>query len=84
MPRGRKKKQDTKKLNVTVMVLILLSILLAVLIYTKSGYLGEHLSPALGGIFGFVKYIIPVGMFFVALYIAKEKYKLRFWLDSIY
>ena len=78
MPRGRKKKQDTKKLNVTVMVLILLSILLAVLIYTKEGYLGKSLSPALGGIFGFVKYIIPVGMFCVALYIAKEKNMLTY------
>ncbi len=73
MPRGKKKKQDFKKLNITVTILIVISILLGVLIYTKSGYLGKTLSPALGGVLGYIKYLIPVGLFLMALYIAHEK-----------
>lgn len=75
MPRGRKskKKQEQKRLSIIVAVLIVLSILLAVLIYTKSGYLGQTLSPALGGIFGYIKYLIPIGLFAFSLYIAYEK-----------
>ena len=48
--------------------MFLISILLAILIYTKSGYIGEHLSPILGGIMGAIKYIIPIGMLFIAIY----------------
>ena len=75
MPRGRKskKKQLQRKLNIIVATLIVLSILLAVLIYTKSGYLGQTLSPALGGIFGYIKYLVPVGFFVFALYLAYDK-----------
>jgi len=70
--RGRKKKAKVS-IDVAVVVMILVSILLAVLIYTKSGFLGEHLSPALGGIMGFIKYIIPVGTFAIAIYLAYDK-----------
>ena len=75
MPRGRKskKKQEQKKLNITVAILIVLSILLAVLIYTKSGYLGQTLSPALGGVLGYIKYLVPVALFAFSLYIAYDK-----------
>lgn len=75
MPRGRKskKKQMQKKLNIVVAVLIVISILLAVLIYTNSGYLGKTLSPALGGVFGYIKYLIPIGLFAFSLYIAYDK-----------
>ena len=69
MPRGRKskKKQEQKKLNITVAILIVLSILLAVLIYTKSGYLGQTLSPALGGVLGYIKYLVPIALFAFSL-----------------
>ena len=70
--RGRKK-QPKVSIDVAVVVMLLLSILLAVLIYTKSGFLGEHLSPALGGVMGFIKYIIPVGTFAIAIYLAYDK-----------
>ena len=66
--RGRKKQQPKVSIDVAVVVMLLLSILLAVLIYTKSGFLGEHLSPALGGVMGFIKYIIPVGTFAIAIF----------------
>lgn len=75
MPRGRrsKKKEEKRILNIQVAVLIIASILLAVLIYTKSGYIGETLSPILGGIMGWIKYIIPIGTFAMAIFLAKEE-----------
>ena len=84
MPRGRKskKKQEQKKLNITVAILIVLSILLAVLIYTKSGYLGQTLSPALGGVLGYIKYLVPIALFAFSLYIAYDK-DTKYYLPKI-
>ncbi len=62
-----KKKNNKFDINVAVVILFLVSILLAVLIYTKSGYIGDHLSPILGGIMGLIKYIIPIGTFLIAI-----------------
>ena len=73
MPRGRRKKQETKNLNITVTSLIVISIILAVLIYFKEGTWGNSLSLALGGVLGFIKYFIPIGLFCMALYTAHEK-----------
>ena len=70
---GRRKKKDEKNLGITVLVLILISIVLAVLIYTRSGYIGKNLSPALGGIFGYIKYFIPVFLFLGAINTIREK-----------
>ena len=70
--RGRKK-QPKVSIDVAVVVMLLVSVLLAVLIYTKSGFLGEHLSPALGGVMGVIKYIIPIGTFAIAIYLAYDK-----------
>ena len=69
----RRERELQRKLNITVMVIIVISIILAILIYTKSGYLGKTLSPALGGVFGYIKYLIPVGLLGMALYIARER-----------
>lgn len=67
-----KKKSNKFDINVAVVILFLVSILLAVLIYTKSGYIGDHLSPILGGIMGLIKYIIPIGTFLIAIYMTTE------------
>ena len=73
--RGRKKQAKRISKDVAVVSLILVSILLAILIYMKSGFIGEYLSPALGGIMGAIKYILPVGMFLIAINIACNKEK---------
>ena len=70
--RGRRKKK-TIDINVAVVILVIVSVLLLVLIYTKSGYIGEHLSPMLGGIMGFIKYIIPIGTFLIAIYMTHNE-----------
>ena len=72
--RGRKKQQKVN-LDIAVVGTIIAAILLAVLIYTNSGFLGEHLSPVLGGIMGFIKYIIPIGIFAIGVSLACNKDK---------
>ena len=57
------------------MILIVISILLGLIIYVQSGYLGETLSPVIGGLFGWIKYFIPIGAFSVAVSIACEEDK---------
>ena len=64
--RGRKK-QPKVSIDIAVVGMIIASLLLAILIYTKSGFLGETLSPMLGGIMGIIKYIIPIGTFAIAI-----------------
>ena len=69
--KGRRKKNNVDK-NLIVVVMIIVSLLLCVLIYTKSGWMGEHLSPTLGGIMGVIKYILPIGTFAIAIKIATD------------
>ena len=66
----RSKKKQTDNLNLQVVVLIIFSIVLGVLIYTKAGVVGEYITPFLGGILGPVKYVLPIGIFFVGIYTA--------------
>ncbi len=68
-----RKKQNELEIDLAVVSMIIISILLAVLIYTSSGYIGKTLSPLLGGIIGWMKYIIPIGTFAIAINLACEK-----------
>ncbi len=70
--RTRKKKNNIDK-NLVVVVMIITSLLLCVLIYAQSGWIGEHLSPVLGGIMGWIKYIIPIGTLAMAIKIAVDE-----------
>ena len=56
----------------TVVTLIILSILVAVLIYTKSGMIGVKLNEILGGMVGIAQYILPIGIFVIAIKLASE------------
>ena len=74
---SKNKKKSTKKasginIDLAVISLFVISILLFILIYGEKGAIGEILSPALGGMIGFIKYIIPIGMMFVAICVAKD------------
>ena len=74
MGRKRKVAQKKKKVNenVLVIVLFILSIILFVVIYGNAGTLGEILSPSLGGIIGWIKYLLPFGTLVAAVGIAKD------------
>ena len=50
MSKGKRRRKATKNYNkeIQVVILIVISIILAVLIYSKSAYIGENLSPFLG------------------------------------
>lgn len=68
-----RKKQNETRIDLAVVSMIIISILLAVLIYTSSGYIGKTLSPLLGGIMGWMKYILPIGTLAIAINLACEK-----------
>ena len=68
-----KSKGYNERKNIFVVILIVLSILAAVLIYGKTGYIGENLSPILGGIIGWIKYLIPIGIFAIGIALACDK-----------
>ena len=73
--KNTKKKVSKKKssnIDLTVVGMIVLSILLAVLIYGKSGVVGAKLSEILGGMMGIIKYVLPIGIFAVGIKIACE------------
>ena len=73
--RAKRAAKTNNNKDMQVVVLLLLSILSGILIYVQSGYIGENLSPILGGVIGWIKYIIPVGIFLVAINIACDKDK---------
>ena len=79
MAKRRSNKKSTKNrkkkasgIDLTIVGLIILSILLAVLIYGKSGIIGIKLNEILGGMIGIIKYILPIGIFAVSIKVACE------------
>ncbi len=65
--RAKKRASNT---DLAVVGLIILSVLLCVLIYGKSGIIGIKLNEILGGMMGIIKYILPVGTFLIGIKIA--------------
>ena len=70
--RYKKSKKTASKLDLAVVIIIMLSILLGVLIYTKSGIIGIKLHEILGGIFGIMQYILPIGGFAIGIKLATD------------
>ena len=73
MAKRKYKKRQTKKknsLDFGVIITLILSALLTVLIYAESGYVGIMLSDFFGGLFGVIKYVLPIGSFAVAIKMA--------------
>ena len=70
-----RKKSNSVNIDLTVIILFVLSILLFVLIYGQKGVIGEIISPALGGIIGIIKYFIPIGIMLIAINIARDDTK---------
>ena len=70
--RYKKSKKTASKLDLAVVVIIMLSILLAVLIYTKSGVVGVKLNEILGGMFGIMQYVLPIGGLAIGIKLATD------------
>ena len=72
MAKRKYKKRQPKKssLDFGVIITLIFSALLTVLIYAESGYVGIALSDFFGGMFGVIKYILPIGSFAVAIKMA--------------
>ena len=68
----RNTKNQATRLDLAMVVLFVLSILSAVLIYGKSGVIGIKLTEILGGLIGIIRYILPIGIFAVAIKIVCE------------
>ena len=64
------KRAKKKSIDLGVIVTIIFSILITVLIYTESGYVGVALSDFFGGMLGMIKYVLPIGSFAVAIKMA--------------
>ncbi len=70
--RYKKRKNSASRLDIAVVTLIVFSILLAVLIYTKSGTIGIKLNEILGGIIGLMQYVLPIGGIAIAIKLASD------------
>ena len=70
--RYKKRKKQASRLDIVVVTLIVFSILLAVLIYTKSGTIGIKLNEILGGIMGLMQYVLPIGGLAIAIKLASD------------
>ena len=70
--RYKKSKKTASKLDLAVVIIIMLSLLLGVLIYTKSGVVGAKLNEILGGMFGIMQYVLPIGGFAVGIKLATD------------
>ena len=68
--KGKRSSSKKSSMNFGVIGTIIFSILLTVLIYTESGYVGMALSDFFGGMFGIIKYVVPIGAFAVAIKMA--------------
>lgn len=80
MARKRKYTKSTKRntrrskrmsnIDLTICILIVLSILLGFLIYTNSGVVGIKLNEILGGMMGVTRLLLPIGILGVAIKLA--------------
>lgn len=70
------KRRTDDTLTIKIIGTIVFSVLLAILLYTNSGLLGQKLNEVLGGMMGWLRYILPIGTFAISIKMAcneKEK-----------
>ena len=88
MAKRRSKKKSKKKvasIDIEVIILILSSIISAILIYGNQGNIGQTLSSFLGGVIGWIKYLVPVALFLMAIYLVCEdkEYMTKKFLQTV-
>ena len=77
-------KSSVSKIDLTLMLLILFTLLISIVIYGKGGDLHKILDPIISGIFGPIKYIIPIGSFLLCVSIFKEDKKTRINIITLF
>ena len=65
-----RKSKCMSNIDLTICILIVLSILLGFLIYTNSGVIGVKLNEILGGMMGVTRLLLPIGILGVAIKLA--------------
>lgn len=65
--------KKSKKLDLAIVALIVVSVLLAILIYGKAGIIGIKLNEILGGMIGIIKYILPIIVFVISIKMARDE-----------
>ena len=73
--KSAKKQKQSVKFNVQWLILILASFLMIAFVYFKQGKIGNEISLALGGIFGFIKYFLPIAMLLFTIFMIAENEK---------
>ncbi len=70
--RRSKKKNKVANIDLELIILIISSIISAILIYGNQGDIGHTLNSFLGGIIGWIKYLVPMALFLMAIYLVCE------------
>ena len=55
-----RRRNNKQEIDLSVIGTIVFSVLLAVLLYTNSGEIGQKLNEVLGGLMGIFKYVLPI------------------------
>ena len=66
------RKSSKNDMNFMVIGTIIFSVLLAVLLYTNSGAVGQKLNEFFGGLIGILRYVLPIGSFAIAIKMAVQ------------
>ena len=69
---NKRAKKRASNIDLAIVALMILSVLLCVLIYGKSGIIGIKLNEILGGMMGIIKYILPIGTFAIGIKLALD------------
>ena len=69
---NKRAKKRVSNIDLAIVALMILSVLLCVLIYGKSGIIGIKLNEILGGMMGIIKYILPIGTFAIGIKLALD------------
>ena len=67
------KKKNQVNIDLIIIVLAIVSLLMFLLIYGEKGSIGQSIGPALGGMMGMVKYVLPFALVGLTISIAKAK-----------
>lgn len=68
-----RKKKTNMKVNTQLLIMILFSIVLGILTYARQGEIGIIISNFLGGVFGIIKYFLPIALCLYTIFLMSEK-----------